>query len=79
MEDNLFLNAGIISVIYLVFRFMEMRFILKENKPIKLLMRDTLLVYVSIVLGKFLLRELMPVKDLISGSNIDVFTNNPDF
>ena len=37
--------AGLaISVSYLLFKFIEMRFVLKENKPLKLLVRDTVLV-----------------------------------
>ena len=34
MVMSIFLTAGIISVIYLLFKFVEMRVILKENKPL---------------------------------------------
>ena len=38
----------VVSVCYLLFKFIEMRFVLKENKPLKVLVRDTVLVYLSV-------------------------------
>ena len=50
-----FILAAVISFVYIVFLFLEMRFILKENKPLKLLFRDGILVYLSVLLGDFVL------------------------
>jgi hypothetical protein len=78
--DNIFLVAGIISVIFFISKFLEMRFIEKEPKPLKLLIRDALLVYVSVVIGNFILEQLNPV---IQESKISVtpiaFIDNPPF
>ena len=35
--DNIFVIAAIISVIFIIAKFLEMRFIEKESKPLKLL------------------------------------------
>ena len=73
--------ALIIAIVFLVIKFIEMRFIEKENKPLKLLIRDTLLVYISVVLGYYILEQLKPVIQN-GGSNIvntPVFTDNPGF
>ena len=51
--ENIFVVAGIISVIFFIVKFLEMRFVEKESKPLKILVRDTLVVYVSIVAGNF--------------------------
>ena len=51
--DNIFFIAAVISVIFLISKFIEMRFVEKENKPLKLLIRDALLVYFSVVFGDF--------------------------
>ena len=51
MIDSNFMVGGIISVIYFLLKFIEMRFIIKENKPLKLLFRDTLVVYIGSILG----------------------------
>ena len=58
-----------------------MRFLEKENKPLKLLIRDALLVYFSVVFGFFILEQLKPVMHE-GGETIKhapVFTSNPDF
>lgn len=77
---NVFLVAGIISVIYFVAKFLEMRYIDKEPLPLKFLVRDSLLVYVSVVMGSFIIEQLKPV---INEVDIPVaplaFTDNPPF
>ena len=63
--DNLFVNAGIISFVYLLIKFAEMRIILKENKPLKDLIKDTIFVYFSVILGVFIIDQIVP-KELTS-------------
>jgi hypothetical protein len=63
--DNLFINAGIISIVYLLVKFGEMRIILKENKSLKDLIKDTIYVYFSVILGIFIIEQLVP-KELTS-------------
>ena len=78
--DNIFLVAGIISVIFFVAKFLEMRYVDEEPKPLKFLIRDSLLVYVSVVIGSFVLDQLRPVindSDIISSPL--AFTDNPPF
>ena len=78
--DNIFLVAGIISVIFFIAKFLEMRYVDKEPKPLKYLIRDSLLVYVSIIMGNFVAEQLKPV---INESDIPslplAFTDNPPF
>jgi len=78
--DNIFLIAGIISVIFFICKFLEMRYVDEEPKPLKFLIRDSLLVYVSVVFGCFILDQLKPV---INESNLVesplAFTDNPPF
>ena len=45
--NNILINSFIISFIYLILKFLEMRFIIKENKPLKDLLKDTIYVYIS--------------------------------
>ena len=60
-----------------------MRFVDKESKPLKHLIRDTLLVYVSVVLGSFVLNQLKPilseVEGVSGGDSPAVFVDNPSF
>lgn len=82
---NIFIVAGIVSVIYLIVKFIEMRFVDRESKPVKYLVRDTLLVYFSVISGHFIIDQLNPMileggGDGIKGSsNPAVFTGNPEF
>lgn len=78
--DNIFLVSGIISVIFFIAKFLEMRYVDNDPKPLKMLVRDSLLVYISVVFGCFILDQLTPV---INESVIPVeplaFTDNPPF
>ncbi len=79
--DNIFFVAGVVSVVFLLAKFIEMRFIDKESKPLKLLVRDTLLVYFSVVTGGFIIDQIKPV--IQEGGTIPqnpaVFTGDPNF
>jgi hypothetical protein len=78
--DNIFLVAGIISIIFFIAKFLEMRYIEKEAKPLKILIRDALVVYVSVISGSFILDQLNPIiKDNIMPESPIAFTDNPPF
>jgi hypothetical protein len=78
--NNIFIFATIISIVFFISKFIEMRFIEKESKPLKLLIRDTLLVYFSVIVGNFLIDQLMPVININDIINAPVvFTDNPEF
>jgi hypothetical protein len=77
--DNIFIISAVISIIFLIAKFIEMRFIEKENKPLKLLIRDTLLVYVSVICGYFIVTQVTPVVQKAGSSVTPVFTDSPDF
>jgi len=65
---NLFVIGAIIATVYFLLKFLEMRFVDQDNKkPIKVLIRDTLIVGISSVLGVYLLEQF---KMFHSGSGI---------
>jgi hypothetical protein len=78
--NNQVITSLIISLLYLITKFIEMRFSLKENKPLKQLFIDSLIVFICsmmclILLDQFNLNELIGnIKPIPS-----VFVNNPDF
>ena len=78
--DNIFIIAAIISVIFIIAKFIEMRFIEKENKPLKELIKDTLIVYISVLSGFYLLDHLSPLMESVGHDSVPaVFTGNPEF
>lgn len=79
---SMFSLAIAISIVYLVVRFIEMRFVNKDSIPLKLLFRDTLFVFFSVIAGQFVVQQLSSTFDVnISGgsSSPTVFTDNPEF
>jgi hypothetical protein len=76
--ENIFIIAGVVSVVFLIAKFLEMRFIEKEAKPLKHLIRDALVVYFSVVAGNFVMEQINPVFE--GGKKLTpVFTDNPEF
>lgn len=75
---NIFVTAALISIIFLITKFLEMRFIEKESKPLKLLIRDALIVYFSVIAGHYLLIQINPIMHA-GGSTPQIFTDNPNF
>jgi len=79
--DNIFMFALIISIVFFIVKFIEMRYVDSEPKPLKLLVRDTLVVYFSVIFGNFILEQVQPM--LNNGAEISkitpVFTDNPGF
>ena len=76
--DNIFIIAAIISITFFIAKFIEMRFVEKESKPLKLLIRDSLLVYFSVLFGYFILEQIKPVIQN-GGETQLVFTDKPEF
>lgn len=75
---NTNLVSILISGIFLLFKIFEMKFITKENKPIKVLLRETVIVYISCTLGFFIFSQIEPIASS-TYSTPNVFVNDPDF
>ena len=81
---SVFIVALVIAIIFMIFKFFEMRFLTHDDptappKPLKVLIRDTLAVYICALLGQFLIAQFAPIEKVIKGDNIKVFTNQADF
>ena len=78
MSNSIFYLSGAISVIYLIVKFLEMKFIIKEKKPLKHIFRDALIVYFSSIGGYYLLQQFQPITENLN-EKVAAFTNPPDF
>jgi len=72
-----FLTAGVIAVVYTIVKFLEMRFVTKDTKPLKDVVRDALTVYISATLGILVLEQVDSVE--VGQSSANVFIGNPEF
>jgi hypothetical protein len=77
MEKYL-IHSGIISFIYLLMKFVEMRITKNEAKPMKEMIRDTVIVYLSAIIGLYIIGEFMPTNAVVK-TVTNVFTDVPGF
>jgi len=76
MNKTILLNGFIISFLFLIAKFIEMRFITKENVPPKILVRDALLVYVAVIVAHYIMTQL---NNKQTKEFVEVFTDTPSF
>ena len=94
MNGNAYIVSGIIAFVFLVAKFLEMRFSNNANassegeeapqpqsKPLKFMLRDAALVYVSSLLGFYIIAQFEEHAAANSSAVKDVaaFTGGPDF
>ena len=91
MNSNAYVISGVIAFVFLVAKFIEMRFSTKSDegneneaavKPLKVLLRDALLVYASSLLGFYLIsqfEEHTAVTGSSAAKEVAAFTGGPDF
>jgi hypothetical protein len=93
MNSNAYIVSGIIAFVFLVAKFLEMRFSGANNnananegeeapqpKPLKFLLRDALLVYVSSLLGFYIIAQFEEHSTINSAvKEVAAFTGGPDF
>lgn len=89
MNSNAYIVSGIIAFVFLVAKFLEMRFSVAnaategegvQYKPLKFLLRDTLLVYVSSLLGFYIIAQFEEHSTINSAvKEVAAFTGGPDF
>ena len=65
--------AASIAVIFAIIKFIELRYVLKEEIILKNIVKDTIIVYVSVVMGLFILSQ---VSDSIKSSSNLVVDNS---
>ena len=63
--ENFYIVSITISIIYVVLKFIEMRFISKENVAIKEIIRDTVMVFISTICGMFIIDQIKPLVTVI--------------
>tara|TARA_B100001769_G_scaffold264150_1_gene248098 strand:+ start:1355 stop:1588 length:234 start_codon:yes stop_codon:yes gene_type:complete len=74
------LSSSLISIIYLIIKFLEMRFVSKENKPLKILVLDALIVFVASMITSFIFEQfdIMNILNKINTTPV-ILTNSPNF
>lgn len=78
MEQSSFVVAAAVAIIFAISKFVEKKYILKEEEiAMKNIIRDSLMVYVSTVVGLFIIEQ---VGDKVNKQSPTVaFTGKADF
>ena len=75
--ENIYLISLVISFTFLIAKFFEMRFITKENKPLKSTIIDTIFVYFSVVIGYYIIEQFSLKTQSLTEA--PVFIDKPGF
>jgi hypothetical protein len=79
MENNLYIVV-LITICFGLFKYMEVKFIDKKNKPLKDLIRDTFIVFVSSYFGFMLYDQLQTIEGIADiNPSTNVFVDKPNF
>jgi len=70
-------SAAIVSIVFIILKFLETRFILKETVNLKQLVIDGILVYLSVIVGHFINEQL--VQQTKNLGQAPVFIDNSKF
>ncbi len=64
----------------MIIKFLEMRFVSKENKPLKILVLDALIVFVASMITSFIFEQfdIMNILNKINTTPV-ILTNSPNF
>mgnify|MGYP001216856100 CR=1 FL=1 len=78
---NIFIVALSSAIVFFFFKFIEMRFILKESIPLKNIVRDTIIVYISMIAGQFVIAQMGNFKGSVNPmkNSTKVFTGDAGF
>jgi hypothetical protein len=89
--DKILLIASFITLLFCIFKFVEMKFIDKEMKPLKTVIRDAAYVLGSSLIGVFVFLNMnTSIKDFmnvitdsknieVTSSTTQIFTGEPGF
>ena len=76
---DIFFYALAISVVFFLFKFLEMKFQADdEKKPLKNVIKESAMVYSASVLGIYMYSQF-DIKELKGGKNTMAFVDNPTF
>jgi hypothetical protein len=79
MTNKIYIIALTVSIIFFLCKMIELKYIDKEGTlNIKTILRDTVIVYVAVVGGYFLVDQMMPSEFSVTKTT-QVFTEPPNF
>lgn len=75
---NEFVLAGLVACLFVVAKMLESKWLDRDPLPLKLVVRDAILVFVLVAAGGFGMRHLQPMFETAPPVTL-AFTDNPPF
>jgi hypothetical protein len=77
---NFILPSLAISIIFMIYKIIDMKYITKEENTLKNVTKDSLIVFLCSMVSLFALEQLN-INEIIGNSkeSLSAFTNEPDF
>ena len=75
--DNIYILGIIISFIFLISKIIEIKIIRKENLDLKSLIKDSMIIFICVILANFILEQINNQKN--NFYEAPVFTDGPTF
>ena len=77
---NFILPSLAISILFMIYKIIDMKYITKEEKSLKNITKDSLIVFLCGMVSMFAL-EQFNINEIIGNSkeSLSAFTNEPDF
>ena len=77
---NFILPSLVISILFMIYKIIDMKYITKEEKSLKNITKDSLIVFLCGMVSMFAL-EQFNINEIIGNSkeSLSAFTNEPDF
>jgi len=76
MENTNFILSSFISLIFLLIKFIQIKYFIKDNTKIKVIFKDTFIVFISSYLGIFVKNN---ISNTFTDNSTTIFTSPPDF
>ena len=77
---NFIIPSLVASIFYIIFKVIDMKYISKEEQPLKTIVKDGLIVFVCGIASVLALEQLNTYNILDNPKNVlSAFTNQPDF
>uniref|UniRef100_A0A6C0H5S6 Uncharacterized protein n=1 Tax=viral metagenome TaxID=1070528 RepID=A0A6C0H5S6_9ZZZZ len=77
---NFIIPSIAISILFMIYKIIDMKYITKEEIKLKTITKDSLIVFLCSMISMFALEQLN-INELIGNSkeSLSAFTNEPDF
>jgi len=80
--ENMYFISTLISITFLIFKIIDVKIVKKNDIIIKYIIRDSLLVFLSVICGLYLTEQIgeLNLFSLVHEQNsVSAFTNKPEF